>query len=238
MTNAQDARNGQDTQNTQIAQDAQNIQSGQDAQIAQDAPPVNAQPGAPQAKAHAPAPAPVQSPVQTPRQGQAPVQSPGPGPAGRGRAQARVMNALNVPMRRVLGLPVRTPLGKRLMLAYIVGRKSGRLYRQPLSYVRDGDVLLTPGGGRWKLNLDPAKPVRLRIRGRDHQALPELVRDQNEVSRLLGVIASINPGSARFIPLPKGPDGKPEPRALAEAIKHGFCIVRWHLGEDAATSEN
>ncbi len=164
------------------------------------------------------------------------AQAPGKGP-GRGRAQARVMNALNVPMRRVLGLTVPTPLGKRLMLAYIVGRKSGRLYRQPLSYVRDGDVLLTPGGGKWKLNLDPAKPVRLRIRGRDHQAHPELVRDQDEVSRLMGVMAAATPGSARFIPLPKGPDGRPEPQALAEAIKHGFCIVRWHLGEDTATSE-
>ena len=144
------------------------------------------------------------------------------------------MNTINVPMRRVLGLPVATPLGKRLMLAYIVGRKSGRLYRQPLSYIRYGDVLLTPGGGKWKLNLDPAKPVRLRIRGRDVQARPEVVRDQDEVVRLLGVMKAANPGIDRFIPLPKGPDGKPEPQALARAIKYGFSIVLWHLDEQPA----
>lgn len=155
-------------------------------------------------------------------------------PLVRGRKQARIMNTLNVPMRRVLGLPIPTPLGKRLMLAYIVGRKSGRLYRQPLSYVREGDTLLTPGGGKWKLNLDPAKPVRLRIRGRDVQARPELVRDQDEVVRLLGVMKAGNPASDRFIPLPKGPDGKPEPQALAQAIKYGFCIVLWHLDEQPA----
>jgi hypothetical protein len=152
----------------------------------------------------------------------------------RGRAQARFMNTINVPMRRVLGLPVATPLGKRLMLAYIVGRKTGRLYRQPLSYIRDGDVLLTPGGGKWKLNLDPAKPVRLRIRGRDVQAHPEVVRDQDEVVRLLGVMKAANPAVDRFIPLPKGPDGKPEPQALAQAIKYGFSIVLWHLDEQPA----
>lgn len=52
-------------------------------------------------------------------------------------------------MRAVLGLPFPTPLGKRLMLVDITGRKTGRHYRQPVSYVRHGDVLLTPGGGKW-----------------------------------------------------------------------------------------
>ena len=58
-----------------------------------------------------------------------------------------------IPMRFVLGLPVATPLGKRLMLVYTAGRRTGRRYRQPVSYVRDGETLLTPGGDRWKLNL-------------------------------------------------------------------------------------
>ena len=57
------------------------------------------------------------------------------------------MRIVNIPMRIVLGLPVATPPGKRLMLAFIVGRKTGKTYRQPMSYVRDGETLLTPGGG-------------------------------------------------------------------------------------------
>ncbi|HEX4789369.1 MAG TPA: nitroreductase/quinone reductase family protein [Actinospica sp.] len=150
------------------------------------------------------------------------------------RVQARVMNTANIGMRRVLALPLATPLGGRLMLAYIIGRKTGRLYRQPLSYVRDGDVLLTPGGGKWKHNLHETTPVRLRIRGRDQQARPELVREQNEVVRLLEVMAAANPAVNRFVALPKGSDGKPEPEALANAIKHGFCIVRWHFNEASA----
>jgi hypothetical protein len=31
----------------------------------------------------------------------------------------------------VLGLPVATPLGKRLMLVFLTGRKTGKQYRQP-----------------------------------------------------------------------------------------------------------
>lgn len=48
------------------------------------------------------------------------------------RVQARVMRAANVPMRDAQP-PGAHPARKRLMLAYVVGRRSGRIYRQPLS---------------------------------------------------------------------------------------------------------
>ena len=62
------------------------------------------------------------------------------------RRQARLFRIVNVPMRRILGLPFRTPLSKNLMLVHLTGRRTGKSYRQPVSYVRDGDTLLTPGG--------------------------------------------------------------------------------------------
>jgi hypothetical protein len=99
-----------------------------------------------------------------------------------------VFRAVNVPMRLILGAPIATPLGKRLMLVYLTGRKSGRHYRQPISYVRDGDSLLTPGGGRWKLNLVEGQPTHVRVSGRDILLNPELVRDPPEVDRLLTVM--------------------------------------------------
>jgi hypothetical protein len=145
--------------------------------------------------------------------------------------RARIMRAVNVPMRAVLGLPFPTPLGGNLMLVSFTGRTSGKAYRQPVSYVRDGDVLLTPGGGRWTLNLAGGRPARIRLRGRDVPARPELVTDPAELERLLGVIAAKNPRAARFIPIPRGPDGRLDPDALGAALRHGFCIVRWHLPE-------
>src|SRR6266487_3489810 len=69
-------------------------------------------------------------------------------------------------MRAVLGLPFATPLSGRLMLVFITGRRTGKSYRQPVSFVRDGTVLLTPGGGNWKLNLGDGRPERIRLRGR------------------------------------------------------------------------
>ena len=149
-------------------------------------------------------------------------------PPFRRRLQARAFRVINVPMRAVLGLPVDTPLGGSLMLAFIVGRKSGKTYRQPLSYVRDGDVLLTPGGGRWKLNLRAGVPVRIRLGGKDLTATPELVSDADEISRLLVVIAAANPRSSSFIGIPRRPDGQFDRDGLETAVRYGFRIVRWH----------
>jgi len=154
-----------------------------------------------------------------------------PRPSFSRRLQMRLMPVLfrivNVPMRLVLGLPVPTLLGKRLMLVHLTGRKTGRHYRQPISYIRDGDVLLTPGGGRWKLNLVDGEPTRVRLRGRDISLRPELVRDPLEVDRLLGVMSAKNPMIGRFVPIPKGADGHYDPDRLDLAIRHGFCVVRW-----------
>jgi hypothetical protein len=132
-------------------------------------------------------------------------------------------------MRAVLSLPFPTPLSANLMLISYTGVKSGKAYLQPVSYARDGETLLTPGGGRWTLNLKGGRPVRLRLRGRTVPAHADLVDDPAEVERLLDVIAVGNPRATRFIPLPRRPDGRLEPDALAGAIGHGFRIVRWHL---------
>jgi deazaflavin-dependent oxidoreductase (nitroreductase family) len=148
------------------------------------------------------------------------------------RRRQRVMRIVNVPMRTVLGMPFPTPLGGNLMLISYTGRKTGKAYRQPVSYARDGDVLLTPGGGRWTLNLRDGRPVRLRLRGRDVSARPELVTDPAEVERLLGAIARENPRAAKFVPIPRLPGGHLDPDILTAAIDHGFSIVRWHLAAE------
>ena len=145
------------------------------------------------------------------------------------RRRARIMRAVNVPMRAVLSLPFATPLSGNLMLISYTGRKTGKAYRQPVSYARDGETLLTPGGGRWTLNLGGGRPARVRLRGRDMPARAELVTDPAEVERLLGVITRENPRAARFIPIPRRADGRLEPEPLDAALRHGFSIVRWHL---------
>ena len=149
--------------------------------------------------------------------------------AARMQRRARWMKRINVPMRFLLGLPFPTPLSSRLMLLHFTGRKTGRPYRQPVSYVRDGDVLLTPGGGKWKLNLRAGEPVMIRLRGRDVTGYPELVRDAGEVDRLLRHMVARNPRLTSFVPF-IGRDGELHRANMQTALDHAFCIVRWRLG--------
>ncbi len=116
----------------------------------------------------------------------------------RRRVQARVMRMVNVPMRVVLGLPVATPLGGRLMLVTIIGRKTGKVYRQP----------------------------------------PELVKDLDEIERLLTVMAAANRSVNAFVGIPKGPDGRLDRTRLQTAVRYGFRIVRWHLDEPPVSSNS
>src|SRR5262245_3291126 len=126
-----------------------------------------------------------------------PQTSPIPEDAARMR---RRMGRVNVVMRRVLDLPFRTPLSNQLMLLFYMGRRSGKAYRQPVSYVVDGDVLLTPGGGRWKENLRDGESVNARLRGKKRQITPEMVRDPDEVERLLRLMMERNRRLTSFVP--------------------------------------
>jgi deazaflavin-dependent oxidoreductase (nitroreductase family) len=150
----------------------------------------------------------------------------------RRQLQARVMAVVNVPMRVLLGLPFPTPLSGRLMLLSYRGRRTGKLYRQPVSYVRQDHMLLTPGGGNWKWNLQDGQPVRIRLRGRDVLARPELVQEVDEIDRLFAAMAAANPRITAFVPIPKGPDGHLDRGRLEVAVRYGFRMVRWRLGEE------
>jgi deazaflavin-dependent oxidoreductase (nitroreductase family) len=146
------------------------------------------------------------------------------------RGRARLMRIANVPMRWLLSLPVDTPIARRLMLLFFTGRKTGRSYRQPVSYVEDDGVLLTPGGGRWKLNLEGGEPIRVRLRGRDVQARPELVRDTDEVEALLRRMMTSNPRLASFVPF-IGPGTQIDRIKLDAAVRNGFAVVRWRVSD-------
>ncbi len=56
------------------------------------------------------------------------------------------MPVINIPMRVVPRLPSVTPLSGPLILASLTGRKTGKAYRQLLSYMQQGKTLLTPSG--------------------------------------------------------------------------------------------
>jgi len=176
------------------------------------------------------------NPVHSASQGNAKdaaVHDRSPGPPENLRRRARILRVVNVPMRLVLRLPFRTPLNAKLMLLSFTGRKTGRSYLQPVSYVRDGDTLLTPAGGKWKLNLTEGVPIRVWLRGRKTWARPEFVRDADEVDRLLRIMMTGNPRVTSFVPF-IDPDGHIDRTKLEKALTYGFAIIRWRLDEETS----
>jgi hypothetical protein len=143
--------------------------------------------------------------------------------------RARLMAVVNVPMRLLLSLPLRTPLSGSLMLISFRGQRTGKRYRQPVSYVSFDGNLLTPGGGRWKQNLRSGEPVSARLNGKAVQLRPELVRDIDEVEVLVGHILALNPRATGFMPFVE--DGTVDRARLQAALSNGFAIVRWHRME-------
>src|SRR3954452_9679796 len=100
----------------------------------------------------------------------------------RRRIQARIFRVLNIFMRGLLSLPIPTPPGRRLMLVHYTGRRTGKSYRQPVSLERDADgTLLTPGGGRWTLNLRNGHARVLQIRGQRVTGRPDGSEDVDPV---------------------------------------------------------
>lgn len=120
------------------------------------------------------------------------------------------------------------------MLVHLTGRKTGKHYRQPVSYVELDDALFTPGGGNWTRNLVAGEAVHIRLKGGDITARPDLIGDPGEIGRLFDRMAAANPALRRFIPIPTTPDGYLEPDPLAAAIDHGFRIVKWLVDRPSA----
>jgi hypothetical protein len=76
--------------------------------------------------------------------------------------------------------------------------------------------------------LKPSECVRLRLRGRDVLARPELIRDVSEVERLLRRMQSVNPRVTSFVPV-CGSRGEIDHARLLTAINYGFALIRWHF---------
>lgn len=97
----------------------------------------------------------------------------------------------NTIVKLILRSPLHRPLSKRLLLITFTGRKSGKTYTTPTSYIRDGQdiVIFSERNRRWWRNLEGGAPVVVRVQGtvREGSAEPVapdarlLARDQQSI---------------------------------------------------------
>jgi deazaflavin-dependent oxidoreductase (nitroreductase family) len=144
----------------------------------------------------------------------------------------RVVRNFNPVARFVLGTPLHALMSSRLMLLSFTGRKTGRSYTTPVSYVRDGNSLLVPGGGVWWKNLQGGPPARVRLRGIWKGVTPVVISEQIHVAELMQRMLAVNPAIAVFTGVKPGPDGRPDPVALEHQCQRGFVVVRLRLEDE------
>jgi hypothetical protein len=147
-------------------------------------------------------------------------------PALRGTLLGTLLRLLNPFLRWLLESPVHWPLSRWFAVLAWKGRKTGRGYSTPVSFVREGSTAFVTTGDRWWRNLIDGAPVRMRVSGRWYTANAVSVTDHEESSveherlfhehRWFRVLAGI----------PRGAGGGPDPAAVKRAIAAGRVLVR------------
>jgi hypothetical protein len=136
------------------------------------------------------------------------------------RPPVALFRTTNRLIRPLLTSPLHGILSKRLMLLTYTGRRSGRRITIPIGYFdgEPGTVLAMSSTTTWVANLRDGRTVRLRIRGRDHDAVPTVIQDTETFARFV----EGSPGAAKITGLPA--DRKTTPEELHAAAQKAYLV--------------
>ncbi|MGE5335039.1 MAG: nitroreductase/quinone reductase family protein [Nitrososphaerota archaeon] len=145
------------------------------------------------------------------------------------RAPFWVRTLFNPLAKLILGSPLHGVMSQRLLLITFTGRKTGRRFTTPISYLREGNVLTLGVGGSWWKNLRDGGQIQVRLRGRKRTGVTEVVTDEASMYEAYQVILAHNPTQARFMGITMDADGRPNPGALRQALRRRSAVVRIRL---------
>jgi deazaflavin-dependent oxidoreductase (nitroreductase family) len=131
--------------------------------------------------------------------------------------------------RFMLSSRLHAVMSGRLALLTFTGRKTGRSYTTPVSYVREGSSLLVPAGGAWWKNLRNGGGAQVRLRGIWRSVTPEVITEPVALAEVLRRMLAANSAISIFIGVSPGPGGHPDPEALERERRRGFVVVRLRL---------
>jgi hypothetical protein len=136
-----------------------------------------------------------------------------------------MQKATNVVVRGLLRTPgISAGIGGRLITVYAVGRKSGRHYDVPVAYTRHEGKLLFGTVFAWARNLRTGEPVAIRLKGKKVLADVRVYSEEQDVTRLFGVICRDNHNFAKFNKVRLAADGEPDAGDLRLAWSEGARV--------------
>ncbi|SEE94343.1 nitroreductase/quinone reductase family protein [Ruania alba] len=136
-----------------------------------------------------------------------------------------VMKVVNLVPSLLLHLPLlhRVLSGRYLILEF-TGRRSGRRFRTPVAYVRDGSAVLMSTDSPWWRNVASNPGVGLRLRGREVSGTASVIDDGHAARAHLARLSTI-PGYAKAAGLERV-GGQVPAMAIAEALDSGRRVIR------------
>ncbi len=136
----------------------------------------------------------------------------------------RVMRVANKVVGLVLRSPMHRAMSTRLLLLTYTGRKSGKRYRIPLDYQRDGDAVTVVAGNPWWANLRGGAPVALRIAGEELQGFAVPVEDKAIAEGYLMAFLRERTKLVKMYNASLTPEGQPDPASVKEAVNSQVVV--------------
>src|SRR5262245_15521117 len=78
-------------------------------------------------------------------------------------------------LKYLLRTPLHCIFSKSIMLLVFRGRKTGKVYSTPVSYLREGDMVTAFTDGPWQRNLLGGAPITLYLRGKAVEGFAEII---------------------------------------------------------------
>lgn len=130
---------------------------------------------------------------------------------------------------RVMAFILRSPLhglvSSKIMLITFTGRKSGRSYTTPVSYMQNGDTITVFTHGTWWMNCRSGAPVRLRIRGQDRSGSAQaIVEDKDAIADALAQHLRTNHMDARAYGVTYDVQGNPKPDEVRRGVQDAVML--------------
>jgi len=127
----------------------------------------------------------------------------------------------------LLRSPLHGLLSGNMMVINYTGRKSGKAYRLPVSYLRLDDTLLTISfkNRTWWRNLRGGASVTIHLQGKDVSARAEVVEDDQGVVDGLRAFIGKSQQAARMLGVKLDESHQPEPESLHQAAKARVVVL-------------
>lgn len=128
----------------------------------------------------------------------------------------------------LLRSPLHRFLDQNTMVMTVSGRRSGKLYTFPVSYIRDGETLLviSQKDRTWWKNLQGGAKVSVFVQGHTLHARGETFTDTEMAANILLQILQRVPAYQRLLHVPLATNGQPEHPEDLTRLAQDHVIVR------------